>query len=288
MNITPLRSGSSGNCTLITSGNTRILIDAGIASRKGLLALLDEAGLEPFLLSAIVATHLHRDHINQSTLRICSNYAVPLYLHEKNAAVIGSLHAAGYLEGVVIKSFGTRGFTIGDMQLEAFGVSHDAPGTTCGYRISTNNATLTYAADLGHFPQELVSFFAGSDIVFLEANHDTDLLWDNPARPYHHKKRVAGKRGHLSNEQAGKALVQIFANSPTPPHTVILGHLSADHNSPRLAVDTVGTILKQEGIHTQLHTAYRDRKLELSTRPAVGLATSEEIQTELFMRGHEM
>ena len=56
IDIKILASGSSGNAYLLTSGETRILLDCGLAYKK-LLQLLDFK-----LPDAVLVTHEHKDH----------------------------------------------------------------------------------------------------------------------------------------------------------------------------------------------------------------------------------
>ena len=62
MKFSVLGSGSKGNCTLIESGSTRILIDAGFSGKEinRRLALIDRS---PQDLNAILITHEHGDHV---------------------------------------------------------------------------------------------------------------------------------------------------------------------------------------------------------------------------------
>jgi phosphoribosyl 1,2-cyclic phosphodiesterase len=61
--FTVLASGSKGNCTVISGGRTRILVDAGLSCRE-LFRRMKLAGEDPATLDAIVVTHEHQDHIN--------------------------------------------------------------------------------------------------------------------------------------------------------------------------------------------------------------------------------
>ena len=56
MRFSVLGSGSKGNCTLVESGTTRLLIDAGF-SCKETLARLAVLGIEAESLTAIAVTH---------------------------------------------------------------------------------------------------------------------------------------------------------------------------------------------------------------------------------------
>ena len=54
--------------------------------------------------------------------------------------------------------------------------------------------------------------------------------------PYYLKQRIAGDRGHLSNESAGKLLGQVLHDNMK---AVFLGHLSKENNYAELAYETV-------------------------------------------------
>ncbi|MCL1878159.1 MAG: MBL fold metallo-hydrolase, partial [Defluviitaleaceae bacterium] len=59
------------------------------------------------------------------------------------------------------------------------------------------------------------------------------------------KARVAGKRGHLSNAQAGMLLAEVVV--PERTH-VFLAHLSEENNTPMLAFDTVSRVLEGNNV----------------------------------------
>jgi phosphoribosyl 1,2-cyclic phosphodiesterase len=158
--------------------------------------------------------------------------------------------------------FEQKPFTINDtIQISPFNISHDAMKVTSGFSFMESSGNMfSYAADLGHFPDSLIDNFRNSKIIAIEANHDADLLWKNPYRPYIHKKRVAGDYGHLSNNQSADAICRILEQSHTAPEKVILCHLSKDHNSPELAKETISGILEKRGIKLQILVAKRDER----------------------------
>jgi phosphoribosyl 1,2-cyclic phosphodiesterase len=254
----------------VEHGHTRALIDAGGQTQKGLAALLADSTIDPAALSAILITHLHGDHINIATLRLAQQCGIPLWMHAQNRLNLPELFALRYREGVVVEAFHAEPFTVGALNVTPFPLAHDALGTTSGFRLCPSDqpqSVLVYAADLGHVPAAVAKYLADAHTLFLESNHDPDLLWKNPSRPYHHKKRVTGAHGHLSNQQCAEALLAAAELSARPPRRIILGHLSADHNSPRLALETVSAVLAAGGINTEVVVALRD---EATERCAVG------------------
>ncbi len=263
MKISILRSGSSGNCTLIQHNGCRILIDAGM-SQKRVKEVLEEVDLDPSKISAIVVTHMHSDHCNYSTLQICRKFGIELFVHQKNVAPLRSVLQKGRCcDDLKVRTFNDLPFQIGTMVLKPFDISHDAYVVTSGFNVSPESSDeiyLSYAADLGVFPDNLICHFQNSKTIVLESNHDSDLLWENPRRPYIHKKRVAGEKGHLSNIQSADALIKIAKISARMPDNVILCHLSKDHNTPQLALDCVGARLEEQNIKLALHIAQRDQR----------------------------
>jgi phosphoribosyl 1,2-cyclic phosphodiesterase len=261
MLLRSLRSGSSGNCIYIAHEQSRILLDCGGQTQQGLDELLEEAAIAPHSLSGIVVTHLHRDHLNIASMRLAQQYSIPVWMHKKNGSHLSDLFKQVYRQGVALNFFTTSPFCVDTLQITPFGLSHDARGITSGFRMHPQHhpeQALAYAADLGEVPPELIESLIDVKVLFLESNHDLQMLWDNPNRPYLHKKRVSGSKGHLSNEQCAHALIEVLNRSAQSPEQIILGHLSADHNSPQLAQDTVGALLEASGHTPSIHTAHRD------------------------------
>ncbi|MCL1927063.1 MAG: MBL fold metallo-hydrolase, partial [Syntrophorhabdaceae bacterium] len=82
--VTPLRSGSSGNLTLISHAGTILLVDAGLQSQRGLSAALTDAGCGWEDLDAVLVSHLHSDHVNHHAAACCARHDVPIHLHREN------------------------------------------------------------------------------------------------------------------------------------------------------------------------------------------------------------
>jgi len=78
--FTVLASGSKGNCTVVTGGRTRILVDAGLSCRE-LFRRMRLAGEEPETLDAIVITHEHSDHVNGVAVT-ARKLGIPVYFTE--------------------------------------------------------------------------------------------------------------------------------------------------------------------------------------------------------------
>jgi phosphoribosyl 1,2-cyclic phosphodiesterase len=78
--FTVLASGSKGNSTVVSGGQTRILVDAGLSCRE-LFRRMKTAGEDPETLNAIVITHEHQDHINGLAVT-ARKLGIPVYFTE--------------------------------------------------------------------------------------------------------------------------------------------------------------------------------------------------------------
>ena len=119
--------------------------------------------------------------------------------------------------------------------------SHDAIDPVA-YRMRYENKKIAIATDLGTYNDYTVECLKGMDYLFLEANHDVNMLQVGPY-PYKLKQRILGDRGHLSNELSGKLLNRLVHEKL---QGVVLGHLSKDNNIPELAYETVRVELAME------------------------------------------
>ena len=98
--------------------------------------------------------------------------------------------------------------------------------------------------------------------MLLESNHDPDLLRANPRYSAALKARILGKQGHLSNEACSEALLRLIGSGTS---NVILGHLSAENNTPMLARKVSAGALEREGLRPG-----EDVRLQVALRDEVG------------------
>jgi len=78
--FTVLASGSKGNSTVVSGGQTRILVDAGLSCRE-LFKRMKLAGEDPATLDAILITHEHQDHVNGLAVT-ARKLGIPVYFTE--------------------------------------------------------------------------------------------------------------------------------------------------------------------------------------------------------------
>ncbi len=258
--VRPLRSGSAGNLTLVEHDGTTLLLDAGLPSQRGLAQALSEAGHTWDDIDAVLVSHLHGDHIHPSAVAACARHEIPILLHEKNVRPFSRRVLPRSALSGPLCTFGAKEFSVGTIRVRPFPVPHDAEGVTCGFLLSGRSEgreiRVAVATDLGHGGNGLFEEFVDSDLILIESNYDPGMLAGSPRQD---RSRVDSEVGHLSNEQAGRFLARVMLESRILPQTVVLCHLSADHNTPGKAVGTVREILSRYGFgHVPVHAARRN------------------------------
>ena len=250
-----LYSGSSGNCIFISKDNTKVLIDAGLSGKR-IIEALHSIGENPAELSAILVTHEHSDHTRGVGI-LSRKFNVPIYANERTWNAMEREIGPVSLQNKVC--FNTdQEFDIGKICVKAFHIPHDA-AEPVGYNFFIENKKITLATDIGHITNSLLAYLEASDLLFLESNHDIEMLKVGPY-PWPLKKRIMGDSGHLSNEMAGK-VIAYFAGLGM--RRFILAHLSKENNFPELAYQTVLNALQEKkicvGTDVTLEVALRDR-----------------------------
>ena len=264
MRLCSIASGSSGNCIYVGSDNTHLLVDTGI-SKKRIDAGLKELEIKGEELDGILITHEHSDHI-QGLGVFSRKYGVPVYATPGTIEGIKGYSSLGKLpEGILHPIHIDESFTLGDITVDPFRISHDA-NEPSGYRMNCGDKSVAVATDLGIYDEYIVSRLKNLDAVLLEANHDIHML-EVGSYPYPLKRRVMGDKGHLSNELSGRLLCDILHDNLKH---IVLGHLSKENNYARLAYETVklevtlgDTGFKGEDLH--MFVAGRDTVSEIVT-----------------------
>ena len=119
---------------------------------------------------------------------------------------------------------------VGPFEVSCFYTSHDSAGS-CGYEIKADGKVFVIITDTGIYNEDMVKAAKEADVLFLESNHDVEMLRMGPY-PLRLQKRVAGERGHLSNDQARSLLLDAGFDKSQKP--VYLIHLSSNNNTVEL------------------------------------------------------
>src|SRR5699024_5611897 len=240
-----LASGSTGNAFYIESDEQRLLVDAGL-SGKQLDRLFNEIGVDPATLSGILVTHEHSDHIKGLGI-IARKYNLPIYANNKTwKAMEGSI---GKLTPDQKFHFNMEEVkTFGDIDVESFGVSHDA-AEPMFYVFHKNGKKVALVTDLGYVSERIKKTVEDADAYIFAANHDVEMLRMG-RYTWSVIRRILGDSGHVSNEDCGLALSDVISNRTK---RIYLAHLSQDNNMKDLARMSVEQILQERGITTELH-----------------------------------
>lgn len=260
-----LASGSSGNAVLVSGGGTHILIDAGISWRR-ITSALKNMSLAPEVLSAVLVTHEHTDHVcGIATMVKHSN--IPVYASQGTARQLNCRIA--FPSGQLVAFPAGACFEIGPLTCRSFSTPHDAVDSV-GYTVELDGCRLALATDLGHVTAEVCDAVLGSDAVILESNHDVDWLRSGPY-PYMLQQRILGDRGHLSNEAGAELAAQAVRAGAK---TVVLAHLSHENNTPTRAFDVAARRLSACGIDPE-----KDIRLLVAPRaePSPELTAGKEV-----------
>jgi phosphoribosyl 1,2-cyclic phosphodiesterase len=200
-----------------------VLVDAGLSARETQRRLA-ERGLQGGL-DAILITHEHGDHVAHVS-RLSRVFEAPVHVNAGTRAAAGR-HFDRVYGVVTIDS--ERAFGVGALGIQPVRKPHDAADPV-SFLISHGSHTLGVITDQGEIDAPTREAMELCTALVLEANHDPGMLASGPYPP-HLKRRVGGRRGHLSNAQSARALA---AASSERLRLVVLGHLSTKNNDARI------------------------------------------------------
>ena len=255
--VSVLGSGSSGNCSYIATENTCILVDLGFGWRS-LGRRLHQVGLHRRKIDAVLLTHGHCDHVS-GVHAFLSRHPVPIFMNEGTREEVPELQNIDGWE-----SFSSdASFSIGDLHIEAFTVSHDA-AEPVGFRFSAQGITGALLTDLGELTDPVIRKLSGCDWLIVESNYDEPMLKIGPY-PWSVKQRVLSNIGHLSNQELSTFFTHHFDG-----HTahIFLAHLSRRNNDPGIALGHASRALSQ---HFPLSAKSRKLHLTYQNKPSLVL-----------------
>lgn len=239
MRLCSIASGSSGNCIYIGHGATHVLVDAGISGKRieeGLISI----GVAPESISGLFVTHEHSDHV-QGIGVLARKYGIPIYGTVETFCAMkkGKTYLGKVDEALFHWITPEEVIPVGELCVTAFRVSHDAANPVA-YVLEADGQKIGMATDLGMYDEQIVKHLERSDVLYLEANHDVNMLMVG-SYPYVLKQRILGERGHLSNDMAAELLCRLYHERL---QAVLLAHLSKENNYPELAYETVRAELR--------------------------------------------
>ena len=232
-----LFSGSSGNAAYLGTDRGAVLIDCGMSGCQ-ILSAMERAGLEPGDVSAILINHEHSDHIGGLSVFL-RHYPVPVYGTAGTLSEVERLCALPADTELRVLSGEEE---LCGMGVRSFATPHDSR-ECCGFRFSLGRQSAAIATDIGHMTQEVYNNLLGCQAVLLESNYDEGLLMMG-RYPYPLKQRIRSDYGHLSNYDCADTLSRLVQAGA---EHIRLMHLSAENNTPQMALTTAAGALENIG-----------------------------------------
>jgi len=224
MRICVLGSGSSGNCTFVEHGSTRLLIDAGLLAKE-IVERLTRIQVDPSTLEAIFVSHEHHDHI-QGAGALARKFKIPIYISPRALN-----HAPSALQRVTHRPIvADIPLQLGAITITPFATPHDSVDPLA-FALRTGCSRVCVVTDVGYLPEAVRERLQSADVLVIESNHDIEMLRTGPY-PWHLKQRVMSNVGHLSNEALAFFFSEYFDGSG---RRVMLTHLSRQNNHPQIA-----------------------------------------------------
>ena len=226
-----LGSSSSGNCSLLRTENSTVLIDAGFSGKR-IEQMLADIGESINTIDAVFLTHEHSDHA-QGIRGLSKRIDLPIFANRDTAEAVQC--KLGKTANWKLFQTGAT-FTFRDIEITSFTVPHDAYDPV-GFTFQWGNEgdlisprrSLAWITDLGYVPEYINEYVKAVQILVLEANYDDGLLESDLRRPWSIKQRIRGRHGHLSNNACYEAVKSLSGSSNL--EEVYLAHLSRDCNT---------------------------------------------------------
>ncbi|MEI8354947.1 MAG: MBL fold metallo-hydrolase [Deltaproteobacteria bacterium] len=242
MRVCLLASGSKGNSIFIETGQSKILVDAGLSARETDKRLAD-IGVEGSDLDAIFITHEHTDHIRGAGI-LARKHQIPVFISYPTNSNSKDLFA----KNEVVEFESGCSFTFRDMLIDPFPITHDSSDPV-GFVIESRQNRVGIATDLGIVTRLVREKLKECGVLVLEFNHDEEMLLNGPY-PWHLKQRIKSRHGHLSNNETAQLLSEIVHDRL---EGIFLAHLSEVNNDPAIASDTINkTLGRQNRCHPEL------------------------------------
>ena len=192
---------------------------------------LCEIGSSISKIDAIFITHDHADHTS-ALENLAKKHNIPIHITEKSAEIFEGERYSD-VRRLLVTHPPLFEVEVGDLYVRSFITSHDSK-MSVGYRIENKcGKAIGIATDLGYVSDTVSDALCGCGAVMLESNHDVDML-KNGIYPRFLKERILSRRGHLSNPDSALFAARLAERGT---RSFLLAHLSAENNTPSLALD---------------------------------------------------
>lgn len=241
--VSVLASGSTGNCSLIMTGQHKLLMDAGLSGKK-IKEFLAQVGISIRDIDLVFLSHDHADHSSGLGVLLRRYPHMMAYANSGSWQYLLDTNKVGKLpvqQMNMIEPGQTQ--TLGDLTVTAFATSHDAAEPQY-YVFQSGGQKLACLTDTGYVSQKVEQVISDADAYLLEFNYDNQMLRDGPYS-WSLKQRILSDVGHLSNEQAANVLLDTMT---LRTKTIFLAHRSQTNNTAPKARQTAIQLLNAGGI----------------------------------------
>ncbi len=250
-------SGSSANSYIFEVGDDLYVIDNGF-SLKQFKIRVNDLGFNYTKIKAIFLTHTHSDHM-KGVGALSRDLEIPVYAH-MNLSEDFFVHKG--IEPL-------QHYILGGLNIMPFDLSHDAEDSI-GFYFKIGDLRFTLITDTGVITTQMFELARRSDILFLEANYNEEML-DGGSYPDFLKRRISSNYGHLSNVAAIDLLNELSLVDSCNISYVYLCHLSKNNNSLEAVEDDFEE--HYEG-HFQYRICNRDEAVSYKERDGLVIPTS--------------
>lgn len=240
MQFSVLASGSTGNAIFVETEQHSFLVDAGL-SCKQMDKLFHQINRDPANLDGILVTHEHSDHIKGVGV-MARKYKLPIYANQQTWDAMNRSIGEIKVDQKFLFDMETVK-TFGCLDIESFGVSHDAVEPMF-YIFRSGEKKLVIITDTGYVSDRMKGLISNADMYVFESNHDVQML-QMGRYPWSVKRRILSDVGHVSNEDAALAMSEVIGDRTK---RIYLAHLSRDNNMKDLARMSVQQTLEYKGM----------------------------------------
>lgn len=254
MEFASIATGSSGNCNIVRSDNTTLVVDMGLPWNR------TNSGLKHFdvdNVDAFFVTHEHIDHIGGLDV-VSRQIDAPIYTTRGTNQGIGERKGETGADLRLVHN----GAKIGDISVIPISTFHDTYEPN-GYIFECGDERLTLITDTGKIDDGILDVICDSDAVMLEADYEDSILREG-MYAQNLKERILSEHGHLSNDDAAQILLTAVEKGRLKKALLI--HGSQNTNTPLTAYKKVRDKLMSKGywLDIDLMLAVADREVPSS------------------------
>lgn len=247
-----LRSSSAGNCLALWTGTSSILIDCGVKVQRDCRAILDAHARRAGTLDAVVVSHAHGDHMAYGSLRVLGREGIRILADARVIRQLREWHEPQrWREPPDMRPSGPElklgAYDVGDFRVMPIEVPHAPHVPTFGFTITVRDQgrrrRIVVCTDF-HDYAGILPALVDADFIFVEANHDLELLRRHPNY---------ASRYHMNNVKTASLLHHAARRGASAPKAVMLGHLSEERNRRALAIGEVARMFERQGTKMRFH-----------------------------------